>query len=42
MINGPRGEVALDIGPQTFKLCLTMRALGEIETVLEVQICATC
>ncbi len=33
-VNGPRGEVALQLGGREVKLCLTLGALAEIETAL--------
>lgn len=33
-MNPQRGEVALDIGGETRKLCLTLGALAEIEAAL--------
>lgn len=37
MINRVRGEVALQAGDQTFRLCLTLGALAEIETALSLE-----
>ncbi len=34
MVNAVRGEVALELGGQSYCLCLTMGALAEIETAL--------
>jgi len=34
MVNAARGEVALELGGQSYCLCLTMGALAEIETAL--------
>lgn len=37
MVNPFRGEVALSIGGRSYRLCLTLGALAEIETALGIE-----